>query len=105
MEAILRLSVSLGLFLLMVSWEYFSPRRILKLSRQQRWPVNIGLALLNMAIIRITVGGIAYLAAIYALNNQWGLLNLIELPQWLDVVVTLLVLDVVIYFQHRLAHI
>jgi hypothetical protein len=40
-----------------------------------------------MAIIRITVGGIAYLAAIYALNNQWGLLNLIELPQWLDVVV------------------
>jgi len=105
MEALLRLGVSLGLFLIMVSWEYFSPRRILSLSRKQRWPVNIGLALLNMLIIRVTVGGIAYLSAIYALNNNWGLLNLIELPQWLAMLVTLLVLDVVIYFQHRLAHI
>lgn len=105
MEALLRLSVSLGLFLLMVSWEYFLPRRILSLSRQQRWPVNIGLALLNMLIIRVTVGGIAYLSAVHAFDNQWGLLNLIELPQWLTIVITLLVLDVVIYFQHRLAHV
>ncbi|MDC9728428.1 MAG: sterol desaturase family protein [Methyloprofundus sp.] len=105
MEALVRLGVALGIFLLMVSWEYFSPRRDLSLSRQQRWPVNIGLALLNMLIVRVTVGGIAYLSAIHALDNQWGLLNFTELPQWFAVLVTLLVLDVVIYFQHRIAHI
>jgi len=104
MEAILRISISLGIFLLMVSWEYFSPRRSLSLTRQQRWPVNLGLALLNMAVIRFTVGGIAYLSAIDAMNNQWGLLNLVVLPQWLTIIITLLVLDVVIYFQHRIAH-
>jgi len=104
MEAILRISISLGIFLLMVSWEYFSPRRNLSLTRKQRWPVNLGLALLNMAVIRFTVGGIAYLSAIDAVNNQWGLLNLFVLPQWLAIVLTLLVLDAVIYFQHRIAH-
>lgn len=105
MEALLRLGIALGIFLTMISWEYFSPRRVLSLSRKQRWPVNIGLALLNMLIIRVTVGGIAYLSAIHALNNQWGLLNLIELPQWITILVTLLVLDAAIYFQHRIAHI
>jgi len=104
MEAMLRISVSLGVFLLMVGWEFFAPRRELSLSRKQRWPVNLGLAVFNMLIVRVTVGGIAYLSALDALNNHWGLLNMIAMPQWLAIIITLLVLDAVIYFQHRIAH-
>ena len=47
METEIRLLASFGVFLVMISWEYFLPRRALSLSRKQRWPVNIGLAVLN----------------------------------------------------------
>jgi len=104
MEAILRLSASLGIFLLMIGWEFFSPRRVLSLSRRQRWPVNLGLALFNMLLVRFSVGGIAYLAAQHALEQQWGLLNLITLPHWSVIALTLLCLDCLIYIQHRIAH-
>ena len=69
MEAEIRLVASLAIFLMMISWEYFLPRRVLSLSRKQRWPVNLGLAVLNMLIVRLTVGGIAYLSAVDALQK------------------------------------
>ena len=49
METIIRLTASLGIFFIMISWEYFSPRRTQHISRKQRWPVNLGLAVFNMA--------------------------------------------------------
>ena len=104
MEAEIRLTASLSIFLVMVCWEYFSPRRKFTQTRQQRWPVNLGLAFLNMAIIRVTMGGIAYLSALNAMEQGWGLLNMFVLPDWLAIGLTLLVLDVVIYAQHILAH-
>lgn len=104
MEAGIRLMASLGIFLVMISWEYFLPRRVQTLTRKQRWPVNLGLAVLNMGVVRLTVGGIVYLCALDALENGWGLLNLWPLPGWVTLLITLLVLDVVIYFQHRIAH-
>lgn len=104
MEAEIRLGASLGIFLVMISWEYFSPRRTLDLTRRQRWPVNLGLAFLNMGIIRLTVGGIAYFSAIDAMEKGWGLLHVLNVPEWGAVVVTLVVLDLAIYGQHIVAH-
>ena len=104
MEAEIRLAVALGIFLVMISWEYFLPRRVLSLSRRQRWPVNLGLAVLNIVIIRVTVGGIAYLSAVDAMQKGWGILHLFATPEWGAVLMTLLVLDIVIYGQHILAH-
>jgi len=104
LDALLRLGVALGLFILMVVWEFFFPRRVLSLARKQRWPVNIGLAVLNMLWVRFTVGGIAYIAALNALEHQWGILNSIQLPTWLAISLTWLALDLLIYIQHRIAH-
>ncbi|MCK4842793.1 MAG: sterol desaturase family protein [Methylococcales bacterium] len=88
----------------MISWEYFSPRRQQKINRQQRWPINLGLAVFNMLLMRFTVGGIAYLSAVNAVDQSWGLLNQFALPNWLVVIVTLLLLDFAIYCQHVLSH-
>lgn len=104
MEAIIRLGASLGIFFIMVSWEYFNPRRKLHYTRRKRWPTNLGLAALNIVIIRVTVGAIAYQSAVTAFNNSWGLLNLINAPDWVAVIVTLLFLDFAIYFQHIISH-
>ncbi len=104
MEDIIRLGASLGIFLFMICWEYFSPRRKFSLTRKQRWPINIGLAVLNMVIMRLTIGGLAYLAAITVTENNGGLLNWLSAPDWLAIIITLLFLDFAIYLQHILSH-
>lgn len=104
METIIRLSAALGVFCIMICWEYVSPRRTQHISRKQRWPVNLGLAALNMAIMRVTIGGIAYLSAVTAAGNAWGLLNQLPTPEWLSIIVTLLFLDFAIYCQHIVSH-
>ncbi len=104
MESIIRLGVALGVFFLMIGWEYVSPKRKPSLARSQRWPVNLGLALLNMAVMRVTVGGIAYLSAVAASEQHQGLLNQVTMPEWLSILLTLLLLDLAIYCQHIIAH-
>ena len=57
-----------------------------------------------MIIVRFTVGGIAYVSALYAMDNQIGLLNQFLIPDWFSIVITLLLLDLAIYGQHRASH-
>lgn len=104
METLIRLSIALSIFCLMVGWETFRPKRQPALSRRQRWPINLGLATLNMAIMRLTIGGIAYLSAISAAELHIGLFNLLTLPSWLTIALSLLLLDLAIYGQHIIAH-
>jgi len=88
----------------MICWEYFNPRRQQTIGRKQRWPINLGLAMFNMAFMRITLGGIAFLSAVNASNLSLGVLNQFQLPNWLEIVITLLFLDFAIYFQHIISH-
>ena len=104
METIIRLTASLGIFFIMICWEYFSPRSSQHISRKQRWPVNLGLAVFNIALMRLTVGGIAYLSAVAASEHSWGLLNRLHAPLWLSITLTLLVLDFAVYCQHIVSH-
>ena len=104
MEIIIRLTASLGIFFIMIYWEFFNPRRSQRIKRNQRWPVNIGLGIFNMLIMRLTVGSFAYLIAVISANNSWGLLNWLAAPEWLSIFVTILFLDFAIYGQHIISH-
>ena len=104
MEIIIRLTASLGIFFIMIYWEFFNPRRSQRIKRNQRWPVNIGLGIFNMLIMRLTVGSFAYLIAVISANNSWGLLNWLAAPAWLSIFVTILFLDFAIYGQHIISH-
>ena len=42
--------------------------------------------------------------ALYCADQQWGLFNLLQLPVWLNIALSLLLLDMLIYWQHRLFH-
>lgn len=88
----------------MIGWEYASPRRIQHISRKQRWLVNLGLAAFNIAIMRLSLGGLAYLSAVTATSQGYGLLNWLSAPEWLSIIVTLLFLDFAIYCQHIVSH-
>jgi len=104
LETIIRLSAALGIFCIMIGWEYLSPRRIQQINRKQRWPVNLGLAAFNIAIMRLSLGGLAFLSAVTAANLGYGLLNWLAAPEWLSIIVTLLFLDFAIYCQHIVSH-
>jgi sterol desaturase/sphingolipid hydroxylase (fatty acid hydroxylase superfamily) len=85
-------------------WEFYRPRRQLALNRSQRWPINLGLAVFNNLLLRVSVGAIAYQSAVWAMEGNIGAMNLLAVPHWLAVVLTLLLLDLAIYAQHIAAH-
>lgn len=104
METLIRLTAALGIFCVMITWEFISPRRTQPISRKQRWPVNLGLAAFNMVMMRLSIGSLAYWSAVTAVEHSYGLLNWMAAPEWLAIIVTLLVLDVAIYGQHIVLH-
>ncbi len=104
MENVIRLAIALGIFGFMVSWEAIKPRRVLQVGRKQRWSVNLGLALLNMVLMRFTLGSLAYMSAVMAEERGYGLLNLWPLPNSATIIATLLLLDFAIYCQHIAMH-
>jgi sterol desaturase/sphingolipid hydroxylase (fatty acid hydroxylase superfamily) len=104
MENLIRLCVALGIFSLMIGWEYVKPKRLTAINRRQRWPINLGLAAFNMLLMRFSIGGLAYLSAINAQQQGFGLLNQYTLPDGLNIATSLLVLDFAIYCQHIILH-
>lgn len=104
MEGIIRITFFLTILVLMVCWEIYAPRRSLIYPRWQRWTTNISLSILNILFVRLTVGAAAFVAATTAFDHGWGILNSADLPPWLTVIITLVVLDVAIYAQHIASH-
>ncbi len=103
-EFFIRGGAFIAVLLPMALWEVAAPRRPLTDSKPVRWTNNLGIVLLNVVILRLVlpVGavGLAWLGS----ERGWGLLNNVELPYVLSVVVSVVLLDFVIYVQHVLFH-
>ena len=103
-ELALRLGVFLAVFAALALWERAAPARARRLSRALRWRANLGLAVLNTLMLRILLPGSALAVAALAAEEGWGLLNRVEMPGWVAVTAAVVMLDLVIYFQHVLFH-
>ena len=104
MEGVNRLTIFVGILAVMIVWEILSPRRQLQHSRWQRWAANFSLSILSTLIIRFTLAGAAVYGATLASKHNWGVLNLVDLPNWLLILLSLVLLDLAIYGQHRASH-
>ena len=103
-EPAIRLAVFLGIFAAVAIGETLAPRRQRSLTRLARWPNNIGVVVVNTLVVRLAFPTAAVGLALLGETRGWGLLNLIELPFWLSVVIAVVVLDGVIYLQHVMFH-
>ncbi|MBC7636980.1 MAG: sterol desaturase family protein [Acetobacteraceae bacterium] len=103
-EPAIRLGIFLGILFAMAVWEALAPRRPRSVSRWRRWPSNLGLVVLNTVGVRLAIPVTAVALAILGEQGGWGALNAVTLPGWVRVVVSVLVLDLVIYLQHALFH-
>jgi sterol desaturase/sphingolipid hydroxylase (fatty acid hydroxylase superfamily) len=103
-EPWVRMSAFGLVFLGMALWEFLAPRRLLAHARARRWPANLGIVVFNTVLLRLTVPMAAVGLAAVASERGWGLLNLLDLPPMLALVVAVLALDLTIYVQHVLFH-
>ena len=104
-EPAVRLGCFLGVTATVALWEAWAPRRTRVLRRLQRWPANIGMALINTLTVRLLLPSAAVGAALAAAEHGWGIFNIVSLPSWTAVLLSLLLLDLTIYVQHVLFHV
>ena len=103
-EPSVRLGCTLLVLTVVVGLELKVPRRRLSQSRLRRWASNAGLAVIGVLMLRLLLPMLAVGAALFAAEAQLGLLNLLPLPLWLQLLIAVLALDAIIYCQHRLFH-
>ena len=103
-EPAIRLGLFLFMIVLMASWEGLGPRRARTMTRTNRWPGNIGIALINAVLVRLFLPGATVGMAVFAGDRDWGLLPVLAWPVWIAVPLSVVVLDLAIYLQHVLFH-
>ncbi len=103
-EVWIRLASFVAILLLMLLWEQLDPRRPALPGRAWRRSNNLLLVAVNTLLLKVIMPFGAVALAFYAQQQQWGLLNQIKLPLWLSLLVTIILLDMLIYWQHRLFH-
>ena len=107
-DGLIRLAVFAGVFLLMAAIERVLPKRRLSVSKARRWLTNLGIAGVDTLVLRVmaalAVPVAAVAAAFFAKDHQLGLLNQVDWPYWLKLLIALLVLDLAIWAQHLASH-
>ena len=88
----------------MAAWEALAPRRSSREPKARRWRTNLGVALLNVLLVRVALPTTAIGMAELAAARGWGLFNQMEIEPWLAVVIGVLALDLFIYLQHVAFH-
>jgi sterol desaturase/sphingolipid hydroxylase (fatty acid hydroxylase superfamily) len=103
-ETTLRLGVFTFVFAFMAIWEIFAPKRVQAFSKLVRFANNLGLMVLNTIVLRLVfpigAGGVA----LYCQLHSIGLFNLVKAPVILEFLLSIALLDLVIYWQHVMFH-
>jgi sterol desaturase/sphingolipid hydroxylase (fatty acid hydroxylase superfamily) len=101
---IIRLTAFIGVFLIIALWETRRPRRPLQLNKTRRWLNNLGLVACNTLLLRLVFPTAAVGVAALAGEQGWGLLNQLRPAYGISVLISIVALDLIIYFQHVLFH-
>ena len=100
----LRLIAFLSIFALLALAEAVWPRRQLTVAKVQRWQANIGIIIADSLVVRLLFPVVPMSLAATAQSHDWGLFNLFGITGWVELIAGLIILDLIIYLQHRLFH-
>ncbi|MCB4823833.1 sterol desaturase family protein [Roseicella aerolata] len=103
-EPVLRLGIFLGVLLALLALEQLIPWRRARPLGRRRWPANLGLAVLGALLVRAVMPAAAVGAALWAEARGWGLLPALGMPGWVAIPLSVILLDLLIYWQHRVTH-
>jgi sterol desaturase/sphingolipid hydroxylase (fatty acid hydroxylase superfamily) len=80
------------------------PYRPATVSKARRWLDNIGLAVFNGFLLNLAFAVPIIQTADYVTRNRLGVFNLVDLPGWLRILATVLLLDFLLYIWHFINH-
>jgi sterol desaturase/sphingolipid hydroxylase (fatty acid hydroxylase superfamily) len=100
----IRLSIFLGVLVLMLILESLIPRHRTVDSKPRRLAINFSLTGFNVLLVRGLLGGAAVGMAHFARQHGWGLLNYLDWPGPLEMAIGIILLDLMIYLQHVVVH-
>lgn len=103
-ELFWRLGCFISILVIMMLLEWQAPARKARIAPKHRWLGNFGLVFISSVVARLTIPIGLTALAIYNEEQGIGLFNFLNLPSWLIVILSILLLDLLIYWQHRLFH-
>jgi len=83
--------------------EIISPNNAARSRRGRRWPTNIGLTFVNLALLLLLPATVLS-ASVFAAGADWGLLNRVDLPLWITLVSGFALRSLMAYVVHRMMH-
>lgn len=101
---ILRLAAFLSVFVLLAVLEHLWPRRPLTVSKPHRWLANLAIVATDTLLVRLVFPLAPFAVAALVQTHGWGLFPVLHLAGPLEMGLSLLLLDLIIYQQHRLFH-
>ena len=101
----IRLVIFILIFLLMLGLESVFQRHPTVDSKTRRLKINLALTGIDILVVRIFFGAAALGASQFAKEKGWGLFNYLELPEGLEALLCIVILDLMIYIQHVMFHV
>lgn len=74
------------------------------MARSKRWPGNLGLILIGAVMSRLILALAALEASLFTSSADFGLFNQVAIPSWVAILISIILLDLAVYFQHRIFH-
>lgn len=100
----LRLVAFIGVFVVLAVAESLWPRRALTVAKARRWMANLAIVALDTLAARLLLPLAPVALAAHVQANGWGLFPLLHIKGPVEIVTSLLLFDLLIYWQHRLFH-
>ena len=104
-----RLGCFFSILVIMMLLEWRNPARISTISASKRWLANFGLVFVSSVVARLAIPIGLTAIALYNEQHKIGFFNLLSIeqlgiPSGLIILICLLLLDILIYWQHRFFH-
>jgi sterol desaturase/sphingolipid hydroxylase (fatty acid hydroxylase superfamily) len=103
-ESSVRLLIFWAGLIFFLSLELLVPYRPSSVSKFKRWINNLGLALFNSILIQLLFSSAIVSTAVYVHIHKLGILNMVDAPSWLKILVTVALMDFMLYVWHLLNH-
>ena len=100
----IRFAIFIFIFLLMLGLESVIQRHPTVDSKKRRLTINLALTGIDILVVRFFFGAAALGASQFSEEKGWGLFNYLELPEGLEILLCIVILDLMIYIQHVIFH-
>ncbi|MFH1349424.1 MAG: sterol desaturase family protein [Pseudomonadota bacterium] len=103
-ESSIRLFLFWGGLLFFFVLEFIIPYREGTVSRPKRWINNLSLTLFNSILLYLIFASAIVGTIRYVQENKFGILNMVQVPYWINILFIVAFMDFMLYVWHLLNH-